>query len=158
MFALPPAHGSHGVTFEPDTKEEIKARKNHHKKEKKVKGKHGRKNKENKKEGKEEHKRKPKCCKAVGVFLITLFAAHFYTLKKLANSLLALEQMGGNMNGYKKSLKEKKEAAKVDEEQPVVIAPTRIEYSFDEHLDKEEEPVITAPINYSINESTTQMQ
>ena len=61
------------------------------------------------------------------------------------------------MRGYKKACQEKKAAAAVvvaDEEQ----APQNIEYTFDEHVDKEEFPVVQQSINYTINEPSTQMQ
>lgn len=63
------------------------------------------------------------------------------------------------MKGYKKACQEKKAAATavVADEEQISSAPQNIEYSFDEHLDKEEYPVVQEPINYTINESSTQM-
>lgn len=67
-----------------------------------------------------------------------------YTLKKLSTSLIALEALGANMKGYKKACQEKKAAATavVADEEQISSAPQVIEYSFDEHLDKEEFPVV----------------
>lgn len=48
------------------------------------------------------------------------------------------------MKGYKKACQEKKAAATavVADEEQISSAPQNIEYSFDEHLDKEEFPVV----------------
>lgn len=69
------------------------------------------------------------------------------------------------MKGYKKACQQKEAAAIVatavvvpvaDEEQ-ISSAPQNIEYQFDEHVDKEEYPVVIQPVNYSLNSSSSQM-
>jgi len=162
MFAQPETESNHGVTFEADTVEE----KQHNKKDKKH-HKHGKKNKKNKKhhgkkdkkdhKKKDQHKKHHKCCAFFPVCFLALIVGHLYTLKSLKTSLIALEALGANMKGYKKAIQEKKAAAATpvvaDEEQ--ISAPQNIEYSFDEHIDKEEFPVVSQPINYTINEPST---
>jgi len=160
MFAQP-GKSSHGVTFEEDTVEEKKQHKKngkHNKKDKKGKKHHGKKDKKNH-EKKDQHKKKH-CCAFMPLCFIALVAGHLYTLKKMGQSLYALEIIGGTMQGYWKEQRAKKAAAKavvVADEEQVPVVPQTIVYSFDEHLDKEEYPVVSEPINYSINESTTQM-
>jgi molybdate-binding protein len=88
--------------------------------------------------------------------MFALVFGHMFTLKKLATSLTALEALGANMKGYRCQNKASATVASVvvaDEE--AIAVPQNIEYSFDEHIDKEEFPVVSEPINYSINESST---
>lgn len=166
LFDPRPNQHSNGVSFEPDTPEEMeqhKKDKKHHKKEKK--GKHHKFGKKDKKDHeKKDHHKKKHCCAFVPLCAIVLVAGHLFQLRKLGNSLQALQALGGDMCGYRKAQKEKKAAAAaastaiVADEEQVSAIPQNIEYSFDEHLDKEEVPIISQPINYTINESSTQMQ
>jgi len=159
MFAQPDK-SSHGVTFEADTVEEKKAAKKaakkakkHGKKDKKHHKKHGKKDKKDHKK-KDQHKKKH-CCAFFPVCFLALIAGHLYQLRNLKTSLIALEALGANMKGYKKD--KKAVAVVVDEES----TPQNIEYSFDEHIDKEEYPVVSQPVSqpvyYTINEPSTQM-
>merc|ERR1712166_1671364 len=128
MFA-PHEKSSNGVTFEPDTIEEKKQNKKdkkHHK--------HGKKDKK-------DHKKKHHCCALFPICTLALIAGHLFQLRNLKTSLIALEGLGADMKGYKKACKEKKAAVVADEEQ-VSVSPPNIEYSFDEHIDKEEFPVV----------------
>jgi len=158
MFA-PHEKSSNGVTFEPDTIEEKKQNKKdkkHHK--------HGKKDKKHHKHGKKDkkdHKKKHHCCALFPICTLALIAGHLFQLRNLKTSLIALEGLGANMKGYKKACEEKKAAATavVADEEQVSVSPPNIEYSFDEHIDKEEFPVVSQPaINYTINEPSTQMQ
>jgi len=149
MFA---EHKSHnGVTFEADTVEEKKQNKKdkkHHK--------HGKKDKKDHHGKKDQHKKKH-CCALFPLCFLALVAGHLFQLKNLSTSLKALESLGSNMRGYKKACQEKKAAATavVADEEQVSYTAQNIEYTFDEHVDKEEYPVVSEPINYTINESST---
>jgi hypothetical protein len=166
MFAQPET-SSHGVTFEADTVEDKKAAKKAKKAAKKASKKHGKKDKKNhKKHGKKDkkdHKKKDQhkkkhCCAFFPVCFLALIVGHLYQLRNLKTSLIALEALGANMKGYKKDKKAVAAVVVADEES----APQNIEYSFDEHVDKEEYPVVSqpesAPVYYTINEPSTQMQ
>lgn len=124
MFAI--NHSSHGVSFEPDTAEEMehhKKDKNHHKHGKH--GKNGKKHhqgkKDNKDHKKKDHHKKRHCCAFFPLCALALIAGHLYQLRKLSTSLNALESLGADMRGYRKAQKEKKAAASTavvaDEEQ-----------------------------------------
>ena len=157
---------SNVVTFEADTKEEVKQAKKdkkHHKHGKKDKKHHKHGKKDKKELGKKDHHKKHHCCAFVPVCILALIAYHLYQLRNLSKSLVALEALGSNMKGYKKACQQKEAAAVVatavvvpDEEQ-ISSAPQNIEYQFDEHVDKEEHPVVIQPVNYSINTSSSQM-